>query len=179
MSSGSILVIAIAAVVVLAGLFLLTTARRSDRNAATGLLARETMRRDKTARKGRRSVAADVTPKPATGRDIERAAVLSRTGGEVELVQAASAPAIPRPPMDAEQLGVTRRQFFNRSITTMMLAGISGFGAAVLAFLWPSLKGGFGSKVTVGKLEDILAEIDANKGPKYVAEARTYLVRYP
>ena len=61
----------------------------------------------------------------------------------------------------------------------MMTAGIAGFGASILAFLWPSLKGGFGSKVTVGKLDDILASIDAAKGPLYVAEARTYMVPYP
>ena len=180
MSSGSILVIAIAAIVVLAGTFLLTTARRSDRNAATGLLARETMRRDRQASRGRKALATDGTPPVATGKDLERAAMLARSGsGEVELVRPAAAPAVPRPPMDAEQLGVTRRQFFNRSITAMMTAGIAGFGASVLAFLWPSLTGGFGSKITVGKLEDVLAEIDAAKGPKYVAEGRTYLVRYP
>ena len=174
MSTGAILAIAIVAVVVLAGLFLLTTARRSDRNAATGLLARETMRRDRAARKADKASpqAAVLAPAP-TGREVERAV---RTGS---VAVPAPKTVAPWTPMDEEQLGVTRRQFFNRSITIMMTAGIAGFGAAILAFLWPSLKGGFGSKVTVGKVDDILAEIDAAKGPKYVAEARTYMVPYP
>jgi cytochrome b6-f complex iron-sulfur subunit len=48
-----------------------------------------------------------------------------------------------------EHIGVTRRQFFNRSIVTLMGLGLSGFGAAVLAFLWPQ-SGGFGSRSTSG-----------------------------
>lgn len=174
MSTGAILAVAVVAVVVLAGLFLLTTARRSDRNAATGLLARETMKRDRQARKARRSDAeAQVFPAAATGKEVERAVRSASI--------ATPAPKLPVPwtPMDEEQLGVTRRQFFNRSITVMMIAGISGFAASLIAFLWPSLKGGFGSRVTVGKIDDILAQITAANGPVYVAEARTYLQPYP
>ena len=174
MSTGAILAVAVVAVVVLAGLFLLTTARRSDRNAATGLLARETMKRDRQARKARRSEAeAQVFPAAATGKEVERAVRSASI--------ATPAPKLPVPwtPMDEEQLGVTRRQFFNRSITVMMIAGISGFAASLIAFLWPSLKGGFGSRVTVGKIDDILAQITAANGPVYVAEARTYLQPYP
>jgi cytochrome b6-f complex iron-sulfur subunit len=61
----------------------------------------------------------------------------------------------------------------------MFTAGLGSFGAAVLAFLWPSLSGGFGSKVTLGKVSDILAEINTKKEPKYFAEARTYITAYP
>jgi len=157
---------------------LVTTARRSDRNAATGLLARETLQRDKEARRRRRTGA--IADTPGTGRAVEHSGVLERTGGGgVERVASAKVPDLPRPPMDPEQLGVTRRQFFNRSITLLFTAGLGAFGASILAFLWPSLKGGFGSKVKVAKVGDILAEIEASKGPKYVAEARTYLVPYP
>ena len=174
MSTGAILAIAVVAVVVLAGLFLLSTARRSDRNAATGLLARETLKRDRQARKAKSTTEeASVLPTAATGREVERAV---RTQA---VATVAPKTPVPWTPMDEDQLGVTRRQFFNRSITVMMVAGIAGFAASIIAFLWPSLKGGFGSRVTVGKIDDILAEIDAAKGPKYVAEARTYLVPYP
>ena len=174
MSTGAILAIAVVAVVVLAGLFLLSTARRSDRNAATGLLARETLKRDRQARKAKGTTEeASVLPAAATGREVERAV---RTQA---VATVAPKTPVPWTPMDEDQLGVTRRQFFNRSITVMMVAGIAGFAASIIAFLWPSLKGGFGSRVTVGKIDDILAEIDAAKGPKYVAEARTYLVPYP
>ena len=62
----------------------------------------------------------------------------------------------------------------------MFAAGLGGFGGAVLAFLWPSLSGGFGSKVQVDKnLKDVLAYTSDKKEPYYVPEARSYLVPYP
>ena len=33
------------------------------------------------------------------------------------------------------------------------------FGGATIAFLWPNLKGGFGSLVAAGNIDDIKAEI--------------------
>src|SRR5690606_14087476 len=56
---------------------------------------------------------------------------------------------------------------------------LSGFGAAVIAFLWPQPKGGFGSKIRVGKISDIQAQISANKGFYYVPEGRMWVVSYP
>lgn len=181
--SGIALLLAIVALVVLAIVFLAVTARKSDKNAATGLLARETLRRDRARAKAEKAAAAagtTVTAPAPDGRSAERSVALARRGVSDEVV--VSAPKLPdviRPPMDYEQLGVSRRQFLNRGITAMMIAGLSAFGGAVLAFLWPSLSGGFGAKVAVGKLDDILNELDASKGPKYVAEARTYLIPYP
>jgi cytochrome b6-f complex iron-sulfur subunit len=76
-------------------------------------------------------------------------------------------------------LGVTRRQFLNRSILGVMGLAVAGFGASMLAFLWPTLSGGFGSKVNAGKIDDILASIRDKKTPFYVPEARTYINPYP
>jgi cytochrome b6-f complex iron-sulfur subunit len=175
MSTAAILVLAVAVVGVLAVGFLVTTARKTDRNAATGLLARETVKRDRTARKATTATPAtneSFLPAPVSAREVERAA-----GGAVAVVD--RAPAIPRPAMDPDQLGVARRQFLNRGIITMMILGISGFGVSLIAFLWPRLSGGFGSKVNVGKKDDILAAIEAKKEPFYNAEARSYIVPYP
>ena len=182
--SGIALLIAIVAIVVLAIVFLAVTARKSDRNAATGLLARETLRRDRARAKAEKAAAllgTTVAPPPADGRGAERSVALARRGVSEDLAVSppVALPDLIRPPMDYEQLGVTRRQFLNRGITAMMIAGLGAFGGAVLAFLWPSLSGGFGAKVSVGKLDDILQELSSSKGPKYVAEARTYLVPYP
>lgn len=177
--NATILVIAVVALVVLAGVAITTMSRRTDRNAATGLLARETSKRDRSRRKAVDTVAALAPPAPASGRAVERALVLSRTGGAVDLRPAAAAPAVLRAPMDLDQLGATRRQFLNRSIIVMFIAGLGGFGGAVLAFLWPSLSGGFGSKVVLGKVSDILTQIETKKEPVYFAEARTYITEYP
>ncbi len=80
---------------------------------------------------------------------------------------------------DADAIGISRRKFFNRSIIVMMGLGLSGFGAAILAFLWPMPKGGFGSKIRVGAVSDVLAKIAASKGFLYSAEGRMWLTAYP
>ena len=60
-----------------------------------------------------------------------------------------------------------------------MILALSGFGAAVLAFLWPHRGGGFGSKITLGKLEDVKASIEQNDGFLYVPEGRAWITAYP
>ncbi|MGH9149853.1 MAG: ubiquinol-cytochrome c reductase iron-sulfur subunit, partial [Acidimicrobiales bacterium] len=87
-------------------------------------------------------------------------------------------PAV-RAPLDDEAYGVTRRQFFNRSIVAMFTLGIGGFGTYSIAFLWPSLSGGFGSKIRAGRLDAILAEIADKREPFYVPEGRLYIAPYP
>ena len=178
MSTGTKLLLAILAVVVLAVLFLVVTARSSDRNAATGLLARETERKDRQRRKSANTL--EEAPAP-TGRSLERSVALEQRGGggTVAVVEKPTGLDILRPPMDADQLGVVRRQFLNRSIILLFIASLGGFGASLLAFLWPSLSGGFGAKVKVGKFDDIAADITSKQVPFYVAEARTYLALYP
>jgi cytochrome b6-f complex iron-sulfur subunit len=74
---------------------------------------------------------------------------------------------------------VTRRQFLNRGIVTAFGLGLGAFGLASLAMLWPSLKGGFGSKIKAGALNDILGQIQDKKTPFYSAEGRFYINPYP
>ena len=178
MSTGTILAIAIPVVVGLGALFLVVTSRSSDRSAATGLLAKETQTRDRLRRKS--AVASIDAPPPASGRTLERSVALAQRGGNsVAVLEDQEYLDVLRPPMDLEQLGQTRRQFFNRSIIAMFILSLGGFGGALLAFLWPSLSGGFGSKVRAGKESEILDAVTSKAAPYYVAEARTYLVPYP
>ena len=174
MSAGVIAIIVIV-FVVLAGLFFATTARR-DRASALGM--REARRRDRSGAAVERLEGESAAPR--TGKAVERAAVLERTGGGSDVVVAPKAepPAI-RQPLDPEAYAVTRRQFLNRGIVTMFTLGLAGFGAACLGFLWPQLSGGFGSKIRVGKLDDILDQINTKREPYYVAEGRTYIQAYP
>jgi cytochrome b6-f complex iron-sulfur subunit len=53
------------------------------------------------------------------------------------------------------------------------------FGAQVIAFLWPTPKGGFGSKINVGKIDDILTKINDGKGFYYLPEGRMWITEYP
>ncbi len=167
------LVIVIPVVVVLAGVVLFAAARRRDVGSATGALSRETRKRDKPS-------ALDLETEanvPVSGRQVEAAAELERRAPE--LVKVGGSDLAEYVPPDAEAIGVTRRQFFNRSIILVMGLALSGFGAAVIAFLWPTPKGGFGSKIRVGNVSDVIAKIEASAGFLYLAEGRMWITEYP
>jgi cytochrome b6-f complex iron-sulfur subunit len=71
---------------------------------------------------------------------------------------------------------VTRRDFFRSSLVASLLVFGAQFGGATIAFLWPSLKGGFGSVIAAGKVDDIKKEIQDGKGVAYFGQGRFYVV---
>ena len=88
--------------------------------------------------------------------------------------QARSA-GLPVPPKRAP--AVSRRDFFRKSLITSLLVFGAQFGGASIAFLWPSLKGGFGALIDAGALDDIKAAV-ASGEPFYVGTGRFYIVPY-
>ena len=175
MSTTTIVVIAVPVLVVLAALVLFAAARRRDTDQAIGQLSHETAKRDR----GPVSPLLDEGAPPVTGREVERAAALERKGGGLVPIEEKPVEVVPWVPPDAETIGVTRRQFFNRSIVGLFGLGISGFGAAALGFLYTESKGGFGSKIRVGKIEDIMSKIDEGQGFAYYPEGRLWITPYP
>lgn len=166
------LLIAIPVLVLLAGFVIFSSVRRREDVAAGGYLSRETRKRDRSARK------ATALLEGSTGREVEQAAIIARKGGDLVPVTEPPPPA-PFVAPDAEEIGVYRRQFLNRSIIGGFILGISGFGAAVLAFLWPTTRGGFGSRISVGQIADIQTEIQSGGGFAYYPEGRMWITAYP
>jgi cytochrome b6-f complex iron-sulfur subunit len=175
------MIVAVAVVigVLLVAILGFAMSRRQDREAAIGLLSRETRKRDRDSDVARLR---EEEPAPVTGRELERAVARERSGGGTAVVVAPPAQPVPAPLpyIDDETLGVTRRQFLNRSILGMFGLAVAGFGASVLGFLYKSSSGGgFGSKVAAGKLDEINGKIADTKAPFYVPQARTYINPYP
>jgi len=167
------LITGIIVVAVLALVALAAGMRSRQTDQAVGVLSRETRKRDEAS-----SALGDETE--LTGKQVEKAAVIERKNASKELALAGSgAPPAPYVPPDPEMIGVTRRQFFNRSIVLMFALGLSGFGAACIAFLWPQLGGGFGSAIKVGLVSDLLGQIRGANGFLYKAEGRMWLTEYP
>ena len=156
----------VVALVALALLLLVSTARRRDTDSARGVLSSETVKRDRKAvnvlRKGGRR-----------GRPTRQARPVGTAVEETKRVE-----PVKWTPPDPEAVGVARRQFLNRGIVGSFVLGLSGFGAAVLAFLWPSAAGGFGSDIRVGKVGDVIKEVRANNGFLYNAEGRMWVTEY-
>ena len=168
------LIAAIVVIALLAAVAVFSALKSRDADGAVGILSRETKSRDRES-----TVLGDEDA--LTGKQVERAQVLERKAASKELILAArqSAPPAPYVPPDPEVIGVSRRQFFNRTIILMMQIGLGGFGLASIAFLWPQLGGGFGSAIRVGLVSDVLSEIRGANGFLYRAEGRMWITEYP
>jgi cytochrome b6-f complex iron-sulfur subunit len=73
---------------------------------------------------------------------------------------------------------VSRRDFFRRSLLVSLALFTAVFGGGSIAFLWPNLKGGFGSLVEAGSVDDLKAEINTPAGVAYNGTGRFYVVGY-
>ncbi len=165
----TVLLLVLPLFVILGGLVVYASSHRRDVDTATGALSRETRRRD------RADLPALVSA--PSGRELERAA--AHRHGSAPIERAGTTEPAPYVAPDAEHLGVTRRQFLNRIIVTFVGLALAGFGAAVLAFLWPIPQSGFGSVIQVGKITDLLSDITAGDGFFYFAAGRLWLTAYP
>lgn len=173
--------IAIVAVVALAVIALLVTARS---RATTGRLSRETRKRDEAAGA---SAVGEASPSDETNVEAETSEGRARADEARRAIESGTAQvpeartggtAAVYEPVDLDEIGVTRRQFFNRSILAGSGLGLGAFGVAALAFLWPGASSGFGGKIVVGSVADANTAIN-NKQPFYNATAKTYIVAYP
>ncbi|MEO7556837.1 MAG: Rieske 2Fe-2S domain-containing protein [Acidimicrobiales bacterium] len=172
MSSGALIAIGVIVLALLAIALLAGAARRRDTGEAIGSLSRETEGRDKRAP----IVAAEAAP---SGREVERSTAIERREPSTELAPSGGAGLAPWVAPEPDVIAVTRRQFLNRSIVAGMSFGLTAFGLSVIGFLWPSSSGGFGSKIRVGKISDIMTSIANGKGFYYVPEGRMWITAYP
>ncbi|MFP3906507.1 MAG: ubiquinol-cytochrome c reductase iron-sulfur subunit [Acidimicrobiales bacterium] len=165
-----VIVVAIVALVVLAGVGVIASARRRDTDLAVGELSRETRTRD------RKKPAPLEDQTPEGGRSYEAAA---RQEPSKEIEPAESAAPVEWTPPDPELVGVSRRQFFNRSIVAFMGLGITGFGTAVVTFLWPGETEGFGASINLGRVDEVKQSVRDGNGFFYVPEGRLWVTEFP
>jgi cytochrome b6-f complex iron-sulfur subunit len=170
----------IVAVLVLAVIAVLVIGRQ---RSTTGRLSRETRKRDESAiaitaePTGEENVEEESEEARERADEARRAIEAGRPIGTEIQPTDAKTPVV-YVPVDEEELGVTRRQFFNRSILAGSGIGLGAFGIASLAFLWPSSSAGSQSAVNVGSEADAKTAFDS-KIPYYNAGAKTYIVAYP
>jgi len=171
-----ILAIIIPVIVVAAAILMFATLRRRDADSAMGTLSRETRQRD-AGPTATASSEIDVVL-AATGRDVEKAATLARreTG---DIVKAETSAVAQWTPPDEEEMGVNRRKFLNRAIIGYTAFSTGVFGLGAIGFLWPPFVTGFGAKVNMGTIPELLGQIGDSNGFLYKPEARAWITAYP
>ena len=154
---------------------------RAERPDPTAGVSPETRRADRSMAGVRVEPIAAAVPEPAEDlAEDEPVAVEEEpalVGAGIEVVERQRVVEVP-----PEESGVSRRQFFNRAITTTFGSFLALQGVYYLAFFWPRITGGFGSDVDAGAVEDLLALTVTPAGatvPVFVPEARAYIVPAP
>jgi cytochrome b6-f complex iron-sulfur subunit len=72
---------------------------------------------------------------------------------------------------------VSRRDFFRRSMLTSLLVFGAEFGGGTIGFLWPNLKGGFGSQIAAGSHAGNKQQMQSSGGqPVYNGTGRFYII---
>ncbi len=124
--------------------------------------------------------------------EASRAMKAEQQAADDEVTAAAVATVVEAPPeatadpltdqieVTVAEYNVTRRQFFNRALLAVFGLFLLQFALASLAFIWPKLRGGFGSPVNVGNLEEIKREISVAGAvvPLFRASAQSWLVTF-
>jgi cytochrome b6-f complex iron-sulfur subunit len=82
------------------------------------------------------------------------------------------------PPAEKPAPALSRRDFFRRGLLVSLVVFGAQFGGASLAFLWPNLRGGFGSVINAGPLDDIKARLQEEQAPVYNGAGRFYIVAW-
>jgi cytochrome b6-f complex iron-sulfur subunit len=76
--------------------------------------------------------------------------------------------------------GISRRTLLRRSIGGAALLWLTEVAAGSIGFLWPNSRGGFGSEIEIGSIEDVKAanaQIPFESGfPAYYQNARAFIV---
>jgi cytochrome b6-f complex iron-sulfur subunit len=162
MSATAILISALigVGVVVAAGVFAVAWRRGPSAAPIVGEFDRDAVKRDTSAK---------AQPEPATA-----AAAVEEPAHEPITIED------DRTPISAAEMGVTRRKFLNRALLGVFGIGfLAPMGISMLAFMWPKLSGGFGSKINIGLIADLRSKVVPGDGtitPLFVAEAQCWLV---
>lgn len=135
----------------------------------------------KVGKSGGRTLKADkrqtVKAQKLTGRDFERRELQIRKDTALENSELFEPALYVEPDIDA--VGVTRRQFLNRTMIGATGLGLAGFGGSALAFLWPSFSSGFGAKLNLGEVGDVVQQVRTGGNFLYVPEGRMWITEYP
>ena len=194
MSATTLFVIGIVASAGLAALAVFTVAWRRGpsaepiTSAATGKLDKRAVRSDRkrqTEAAGGGTAVATLTATDDDDTDTDTdtdTATATATETTADAAAPPSDPALQKIPITEAEYGVTRRKFLNRALFGLFVgAFLGGLSLSFLAFLWPKLKGGFGSPINAGNFNEIQSQLiqpDGSILPIFMAAAQSWIVPF-
>jgi cytochrome b6-f complex iron-sulfur subunit len=99
--------------------------------------------------------------------------------GQGAAAPVAARPAVSPAPAPKQKVVLSRRDFFRGGLLASLGVFTAQFGGATLAFLWPNLKGGFGSLISIPDPPQVVKDqIREGRQPYYYGVGRFYLVTY-
>ncbi|MEN8238356.1 MAG: Rieske 2Fe-2S domain-containing protein [Actinomycetota bacterium] len=168
-----ILVLIVAALVAVVGIVVVARGRVDSDGAADGAqLDRSAKKADKARRKAKASAAAASVNAESDSVATSSVAVVDKP--------AEYSKDEPKIEVSAVEYGVTRRKFFNRAVAAVFGLFMLQFTLASLAFVWPKLKGGFGTPIKAGGVKELKAEV-LQAGvviPKSIPSAQAWIVPF-
>lgn len=109
-------------------------------------------------------------------RRAERVRAATGEGGAAPV---AGRPAVSTAPPPKPKTVLSRRDFFRGGLLASLGVFTAQFGGATLAFLWPNLRGGFGSLITLpDSPQGIKDAIRESRQPFYYGVGRFYVINY-
>lgn len=90
-------------------------------------------------------------------------------------------PLTERVEVTPDEYGMTRRQFFNRALIAVFGLFLLQFAIASIAFIWPKLRGGFGTPINAGPLQDIKEAASSGGAvvPQFIPSAQSWVTLFP
>ncbi|MFQ5968162.1 MAG: ubiquinol-cytochrome c reductase iron-sulfur subunit [Acidimicrobiia bacterium] len=178
MEASQILLIGVAAVAVLGAVAVFAIAYRREGGTKPwrSRVERKAVREDKSA-----PPEPVVTVAPEAEETIE-IAVEVREEPPAAVTTAIAVREVTYEEVPADEMGVTRRQFFNRALLATFGAYSVGLLIAMVGFLWPRLRGGFGGDIDAGDVQALRTSVfnqDGSIQPLFIPEARAYVVPFP
>lgn len=89
-------------------------------------------------------------------------------------------PLIDKETLTPDEYGVTRRKFLNRALYAVFGLFLAQFAIGALAYVWPRLKGGFGTPINAGNINDLKAALTDGGTivPIFVPAAQAWIVPF-
>ena len=115
------------------------------------------------------------------GTKLLLATAAGESGGAVGTASSGAAPAASGPAAlkrKKKRPGPSRRDFLRTGLLASMAGVLAAFGGASIAFIWPSLRGGFGAQIDVGSEAEVKQGIADGGGRFEFPSGRSYIVAY-